>query len=139
MCGHGRIREEESGAIRLKTLVGARRFELRTSCSRSKRATRLRYAPILCFLWFASRAALRGKFSICVSVASSIFQNRWSRVYDISMWTSAARGRVRDINVGESAARPRAPPYVKSSVGLAWLKPREEKAVEWPRTEERAS
>ena len=29
----------------LKGMVGARRFELRTSCSRSRRATRLRYAP----------------------------------------------------------------------------------------------
>jgi hypothetical protein len=34
------------GKTRKGKLVGAVRFELTTSCTRNKRATRLRYAPI---------------------------------------------------------------------------------------------
>ena len=41
-------REQDSNLLRI--LVGARRFELRTSCSRSRRATRLRYAPTFLIL-----------------------------------------------------------------------------------------
>ncbi len=44
-CGHDLMPKGLIACKSLKTLVGARRFELRTSCSRSRRATRLRYAP----------------------------------------------------------------------------------------------
>ena len=37
----------------LKTLVGAWRFELQTSCAQGRRATRLRYAPI-CVSFYSS-------------------------------------------------------------------------------------
>ncbi len=34
----------------LKSLVGAPRFELGTSCAQGRRATRLRYAPTVIFI-----------------------------------------------------------------------------------------
>ncbi len=38
-------RREDTEVAIFREVVGAPRFELGTSCSRSKRATRLRYAP----------------------------------------------------------------------------------------------
>src|SRR5713226_7100230 len=41
----GRIKLMDRSAKYLKSLVGAPRFELGTSCAQGRRATRLRYAP----------------------------------------------------------------------------------------------
>ena len=43
---NGTFREISLGAKSFRKMVGAPRFELGTSWSRTKRATRLRYAPI---------------------------------------------------------------------------------------------
>ena len=41
--------QRKKGMLAFGKMVGAVRFELTTSCTRNKRATRLRYAPTLVF------------------------------------------------------------------------------------------
>jgi hypothetical protein len=51
-------------------VVGAVRFELTTSCTRNKRATRLRYAP----------PTKGGKIALCPSQLQMIFSEKFVRL-----------------------------------------------------------
>jgi hypothetical protein len=68
-------------------MVGARRFELRTSCAQGRRATRLRYAPtgdallILKTSQHSSQPSVLFRLRLCENCAGSPFIKSWRRTF----------------------------------------------------------